>query len=56
MAEDKAVERGCKYAFIDTFSFQAPDFYPKMGYKEIYILDDCPLSGTRTYFTKTLPQ
>ena len=56
MAEDKAVERGCKYAFIDTFSFQAPDFYPKMGYKEIFILDDCPLSGTLIYFTKSLPQ
>lgn len=28
-AEETAKERGCKYAFLDTFSFQAPVFYKK---------------------------
>ena len=32
-AEQAASDRGCKYVFLDTFSFQAPEFYKKMGYK-----------------------
>jgi GNAT superfamily N-acetyltransferase len=32
-AEARALERGCHSAWVDTFSFQAPGFYPKLGYK-----------------------
>lgn len=53
-AEKTAKERGCKYVFLDTFSFQAPKFYLKYGYKEVFTLDEYPLSGKRYYFTKTL--
>lgn len=53
-AEDTAKERGCKFVFLDTFSFQAPDFYKKLGYKEIFILENYPLTGKRHYFTKNL--
>ena len=31
-AETSALERGCHSAWVDTFSFQAPGFYPKLGY------------------------
>ena len=31
-AEARALERGCHSAWVDTFSFQAPGFYPKLGY------------------------
>jgi GNAT superfamily N-acetyltransferase len=31
--EIRAAERGCHSAFLDTFSFQAPDFYRKLGYE-----------------------
>lgn len=51
--EDLARHDGCTTASVDTFSFQAPDFYPLHGYKEIfrYPLDD----GTeRIYFSKRL--
>lgn len=53
-AEETAKERGCKYAFLDTFSFQAPEFYKKYGYKEKFVLEEYPVKGKRYYFTKTL--
>ena len=53
-AEETAKERGCKYAFLDTFSFQAPLFYQKHGYREVFALEDYPLTGKRYYFTKSL--
>ncbi len=53
-AEQTAKERGCKYSFLDTFSFQAPEFYKKHGYKEVFTLENFPVTGSRYYFTKTL--
>ncbi|KLU65676.1 acetyltransferase (GNAT) family protein [Desulfosporosinus acididurans] len=53
-AEKTAEERGCKYSFLDTFSFQAPEFYKKHGYKEVFALENYPVTGKRYYFTKTL--
>lgn len=52
--EKTAKERGCKYSFLDTFSFQAPEFYRKHGYKEVFVLENYPVTGNRHYFTKTL--
>ncbi len=31
-AEDEAINRGCIGSTLDTFSFQAPGFYKKLGY------------------------
>jgi GNAT superfamily N-acetyltransferase len=53
-AEETAKERGCKYVFLDTFSFQAPLFYKKHDYKEVFALEEYPVTGKRYYFTKTL--
>ena len=53
-AEETAKERGCKYAFLDTFSFQAPEFYKKYGYKEKFVLEEYPVESKRYYFTKNL--
>lgn len=53
-AEKTAKERGCKYSFLDTFSFQAPLFYKKHGYREVFTLENYPVTGKRYYFTKTL--
>ena len=44
-AEQAASDRGCKYVFLDTFSFQAPEFYKKMGYKEVFVREDYPVTG-----------
>ena len=53
-AEKEAKQRGCTYAFVDTFSFQAPEFYKKHGYKEVFALEDYPYTGKRHYYTKEL--
>jgi GNAT superfamily N-acetyltransferase len=41
-AEARARERSCRSARVDTFSFQAPGFYKKMGYEEFGQLDYPP--------------
>lgn len=53
-AELIAKERGCKYVFLNTFSFQAKGFYLKLGYQEVFSLDEYPLTGKRHYFIKKL--
>ena len=53
-AEQEARERKCKYSFVNTFQFQAPDFYKKHGYKEVFALKDYPYTGERYYYTKEL--
>ena len=53
-AEDEAKKRGCKYVFVDTFSFQAPGFYIKHGYKEVFALENYLYTGKRHYYTKEL--
>ena len=45
---------GCRYCFLDTFSFQAPQFYRDRGYKEAFTLDEYPISQKRYYLTKVL--
>jgi GNAT superfamily N-acetyltransferase len=40
--EDRALERGCHAAWLDTFSFQAPAFYRKLGYEVFGELDWSP--------------
>lgn len=38
-AEAEGIGRGCHYATLDSFSFQAPDLYKKNGYVEFAVLD-----------------
>lgn len=52
--ETEALKRGCKYSFLNTFSFQAKDFYLKLGYKEVFTLDEYPVTSKRHYFVKQL--
>jgi GNAT superfamily N-acetyltransferase len=47
-AEARALERGCHSAYVDTFSFQAPGFYPKLGYAVFGELDYPP--GHKRFF------
>ena len=54
MAEDKARELGAKNAYLDTFSFQAPDFYKKHGYQVFGELKGFPTGHQRYYLRKEL--
>jgi GNAT superfamily N-acetyltransferase len=50
-AEDEARQRGAKNAYLDTFSFQALDFYEQHGYQIFGELPDFP-PGHQRYFLK----
>jgi GNAT superfamily N-acetyltransferase len=54
LVEDEARNRGAKNAFLDTFSFQAPGFYQKHGYKVFGELQDFPQGCQRYFMTKQL--
>lgn len=41
-AEDEIIKKGCTTILLRSYSFQAPLFYEKNGYKTVYILDDFP--------------
>ena len=53
-AEDEARKRGMKNVYLDTFSFQAPAFYEKLGYREFGRLNDYPTGHFRAWMTKAL--
>lgn len=54
LAEDEARQRGAKNAYLDTFSFQAPDFYKQHGYQIFGELRGFPPGHQRYYLTKQL--
>lgn len=53
-AEAEGRRRGATNAYLDTFSFQAPDFYKKHGYEVFGLLEDFPPGHCRYYLTKRL--
>ena len=53
-AESEAKKRNCCFACVNTYQFQAPTFYQKHGYKEVFTLKDYPCTGQRHYYQKDL--
>ncbi len=53
-AEKEAKIRGCTIAYTNTFTWQAPGFYEKMGYKQFGKLENFPPGNKLTYFYKKL--
>ena len=53
-AESEAKNRNCRYVFVNTYQFQAPAFYQKYGYKEVFTLKDYPYTGQRYYYQEDL--
>ena len=51
-AEAEAVQRGCIGAHLDTYDFQAPGFYRKLGYEVFGSIEDHPPGHTRFWMRK----
>lgn len=43
--EAEAKRRGCAHVFVTSFTFQAPAFYQRMGYREIFRWESVPSEG-----------
>jgi GNAT superfamily N-acetyltransferase len=55
-AENLAIRSGCWFIHLDTFSFQAPEFYKKNGFVVFGTLDGYPDGIMRYYLKKDLPR
>ncbi len=53
-AEGEARQRGAKNVYLDTFSFQAPDFYEQHGNQVFGELQNLPPGYQRWFLTKQL--
>lgn len=54
LAEEEAKKRGARISYLDTFSFQAPDFYKKLGYQVFGELLEFPPGHQRYFLTRKL--
>ncbi len=54
MVEAEGKKRGCAFAYTNTFSWQAPDFYEKLGYMLYGKLENFPEGNTLSYYRKDL--
>lgn len=52
--EEQARSMKIRLIHLDTFDFQAKDFYRKHGYEVFGVLDDCPKGHKRYYMKKVL--
>lgn len=49
IVEEFAKANNCLGVRVDTWDFQAPNFYQKLGYQICSVFEDCP-PGTKTYY------
>ena len=52
LAEEEARRRGCVGMLVDTVDFQAPGFYPKLGFRVYTLIEDYPPGHRRFYMMK----
>ncbi|MFF2511535.1 GNAT family N-acetyltransferase [Streptomyces sp. NPDC058086] len=48
-------ERGCRNSRLETWDFQAPEFYKQHGYEVVCVIPDYPPGITEYTLTKRLP-
>lgn len=51
-AEEEARQRGCIGVHLDSYTFQAPEFYKRQGYEEFGRIDDYPAGHSRVWLKK----
>jgi GNAT superfamily N-acetyltransferase len=54
MIEEQAKLRGCNLIYTNTFSWQGPEFYEKLGFIKYGELKDFPEGETLSYYAKTI--
>lgn len=54
IAENEARARGCHSAWLDSYSFQAPALYEKLGYHAFGRLEHYPDAAERVFLTRSL--
>lgn len=52
--EEIAKQKGCTFIKLNTFTFQAPDFYLKHGYRVFGVIDDAPRGFKHYYYMKEI--
>jgi GNAT superfamily N-acetyltransferase len=52
--EEEALRVGCNKIILDTFSYQAPDFYKKLGFEITSTIEDFPEGHTHYLLVKRL--
>jgi GNAT superfamily N-acetyltransferase len=50
----EAEQRGCNQLLLATHSFQAPGFYAKLGFRELFRLDDYPRGHAEIWLLREL--
>ncbi|OEV05318.1 GNAT family N-acetyltransferase [Streptomyces oceani] len=53
-AEQRASELGCGHSRVETWDFQAPNFYRKLGYAVVGVIEDYPPGLTDHLLVKSL--
>lgn len=54
MAEEAGIKHGCTIAYTDTFTWQAPRFYEKLGYTLYGKFEGFPKDNALSYYCKKL--
>ena len=54
MIEAEAARHGSKNVYLNTFSFEAPEFYKKLGYRVFAELEDFPPGHSRLFLRKRI--
>ncbi|SEA25743.1 Acetyltransferase (GNAT) family protein [Thalassobacillus cyri] len=54
--EEFAVESECRLIYLDTFSFQAPDFYQNNGFQVFGVIEDHPKGFNQYFLQKRLTE
>lgn len=55
-SEREGRSRGCDFVYVDTMSYQSPEFYIRLGYSQIGVIPNWDSHGhSKHFFTKRLP-